>query len=79
MERLVSFCLNALSRYFVEQVKVVKLAKVAGKKIDPGPPREASLARHPGVRVSECVGIELVRRPGHKSGSRGNGVCRVRD
>jgi hypothetical protein len=30
------FCLNALPRYFVEQVKVVKLAKVARKKIDPG-------------------------------------------
>jgi hypothetical protein len=36
MERLASFCLNALPRYFVEQVEVVKLAKVAGKKIDPG-------------------------------------------
>jgi hypothetical protein len=36
MERLVSFCLNTLPRYFVEQVKVVKLAKITGKKIDPG-------------------------------------------
>jgi hypothetical protein len=36
MERLVNFCLNALPRYFVEQVKVVNLAKVAGKKIDSG-------------------------------------------
>jgi hypothetical protein len=35
-ERLVSFCLNPLPRYFVEQIKVVKLAKVAGKKIDLG-------------------------------------------
>jgi hypothetical protein len=33
---LMSFCLNALPSYFVEQVKVVKVAKVAGKKIDPG-------------------------------------------
>jgi hypothetical protein len=35
MERLMNFCLNALSCYFVAQVKAVKLAKVTGKKIDP--------------------------------------------